>query len=158
MKRWLRRLRGAIGLGLTWAVAGFGGGMVIELVWNVWPGFPLGPMADIWPMALAVPGFMGGAAFSAVLGIAGRNRRFDELSLPRFAAWGALGGVALGGLLMAIGLGAAVPSLLVRSALIMGPLALGTAVAASGSLLVARLAEPDLIEERGLIEEPDLIS
>lgn len=30
-----------------------------------------------------------------MLGIAERRRRFDELSLPRFAAWGAVGGVLL---------------------------------------------------------------
>jgi hypothetical protein len=45
--------------------------------------------------ALAVPGFVGGACFSVVLGIAGRRRRFEDLSLSRFAAWGALGGLLL---------------------------------------------------------------
>ena len=29
------------------------------------------------------------------MGIAGRRRRFQELSLPRFAAWGAVGGLLL---------------------------------------------------------------
>ena len=57
MKKWLRRIRGAVGMGLPLPV-------------------------------LAIPGFFGGAFFSTVLGIAGRRHRFDELSLPRFAAWG----------------------------------------------------------------------
>ena len=129
-------------MGLVWAAGGFGVGGLIELIWNIWPGFPLGPVFDIWPAVLAIPGFMGGAAFSVVLGIAGRNRRFDELSLPRFAAWGAMGGAALGGLLVALGLGGAdVPSLWLRAALIMGPFSLGSAIAASGSLLLARLSD-----------------
>jgi hypothetical protein len=45
--------------------------------------------------ALGVPGFVGGALFSLVLGVAGRRRRFDELSVARFAVWGALGGLML---------------------------------------------------------------
>ena len=36
-------------------------------------------------------GFVGGAVFSMVLGIAEGRRRFDQLSLTRFAAWGAVG-------------------------------------------------------------------
>ena len=31
MKKWLRRIRGAIGMGLTWAVAWFGAGMIMLL-------------------------------------------------------------------------------------------------------------------------------
>lgn len=31
MKSWLRRIRGAIGMGLTWALAWFGAGLVIML-------------------------------------------------------------------------------------------------------------------------------
>src|SRR5688572_25829961 len=53
------------------------------------------------------PGFLGGTLFSIVLGIAARRRRFDELSLPRFATWGAAGGLLLSFLpaaLVAVGL------------------------------------------------------
>ncbi|MDX1394985.1 MAG: hypothetical protein R3195_11350 [Gemmatimonadota bacterium] len=155
MRRWLTRARGTLGMGLVWAAGGFGLGGVIELIWNIWPGFPLGPVFDIWPAVLAIPGFMGGAAFSVVLGIAGRNRSFDELSLPRFAGWGALGGAALGGLFVALGLGGAdAPSLWLRAAMIMGPFSLGSAIAASGSLALARLAEePRLIE--AALESPE---
>ena len=31
MKKWLRRIRGAIGIGLTWAAAWFGAGMIMLL-------------------------------------------------------------------------------------------------------------------------------
>ena len=36
--------------------------------------------------------FFGGAGFSIVLAVAGKNTRFEELSLGRFAIFGAIGG------------------------------------------------------------------
>lgn len=152
MKKWLRRLRGAVGMGLTWGAGGFFAGGLIELIWNLWPGFPLGPLVDIWPAALAIPGFLGGTAFSVVLGIAGRRRSFDELSLPRFAAWGAVGGLLASlapAALVALGLASpAVPVWQITAALA-GPFALGSAIAASGSLALARLAEERQLLDAG---------
>ncbi len=143
MKKWLRRIRGAIGMGLTWGITGFLAGMVIELIHNIWPN-PIGSAVDIWPAALAYPGFLGGVTFSAVLGIAGRSRRFDELSLPRFAAWGAVGGLLVSlipAAMMALGLGSSsIPAWQITAALA-GPFAIGGAIAASGSLALARLAD-----------------
>ncbi len=40
----------------------------------------------------AALGLIGGAAFSAFLSLTEGRRRFDQMSLPRFAVWGALGG------------------------------------------------------------------
>jgi len=156
MSRWSRRLRGALGLGVLWAAGGAAVGGAIELIWNLWPGFPLGPLVDIWPAALAIPGFLCGAAFSVVLGVAGRRRRFDELSLPRFTAWGALGGMLLGALLVAAGLGASDgPALGLRAVMIMAPTTLVSAVGAAGSLLLARMSEdPESLE--ALPEVPEL--
>lgn len=143
MKNWLRRVRGALGMGLTWAVAGFFAGMGIELLHNIWPN-PLGSAVDIWPAALAYPGFFGGVAFSAVLGIAGRRRRFDELSLPRVAAWGAVGGLMVSLIPAAmVGIGLATPNapLWQITAALVGPFTAGGAAAAAGSLALARMAE-----------------
>jgi hypothetical protein len=98
MKQWMTRLRGAVGTGLTWAVGWAIAGVLIGVTSLLLPGRPWGPFFEVFdaPLpALAIPGFVGGALFSVVLGIAGRRRRFHELSLPRFAAWGALGGVLL---------------------------------------------------------------
>jgi hypothetical protein len=83
MKKWLRRIRGAVGMGLTWAAGWALVGVLIELFID-----PMGSLVDVWPTALAIPGFLGGAVFSAVLQVAEGRRRFDELSLPRFGAWG----------------------------------------------------------------------
>jgi len=143
VKRWLRRLRGAFGMGLTWAATGWIIGMGIELIHNLWPN-PIGAAVDIWPAALAYPGLLGGLAFSSVLAIAGRRRRFDELSLPRFAAWGALGGLAVSlipAAMVVLGLATPAVPLWQITVGLAGPLMVGGAVAASGSLALARRAE-----------------
>ena len=94
MQNWLRRIRGAIGMGLTWAVGWGLVGFLIEFVQEVVPGWN-GALVDIWPMALAIPGFFSGVVFAGVLSIAGGRRRFDEISLLAFAGWGALGGLVV---------------------------------------------------------------
>ena len=143
MKSWLRRIRGAVGMGLTWAVPAWLVGVGIEVIHNVWPN-PVGSLVDIWPAALAYPAFLGGLAFSAVLGVAGRRRRFDELSFPRFAAWGAAGGLLVSlfpAVVGVVGVGTwSVPPWQITAALA-GPFAFGGAVAASASLALARKAE-----------------
>ena len=125
----MRWLRGAIGLVLTWAVAWFSAGMVLLLI--------VGPdAADVpFPLGFGALGFLSGVTFSAVLAIVERRRRFDEMSLPRFAGWGALGGLLLSGVFAwAAGLGG--------EFLVLGPVfALAGAGSASGALALARRAE-----------------
>src|SRR4029450_14130699 len=90
MKKWGRRLRAAIRMGLTWAAAWFGAGTLLARV----PGFD----SDL-PFALlfAPLGFLTGIMFSGILvGIEGR-RGFDRMSLSRFAGWGAASGLLLSG-------------------------------------------------------------
>lgn len=133
MKQWLRRIRGAIGMGLTWAAAWFGAGLILLLVVGV-------GAADVpFPLFFGLLGFLAGAAFSGVLGIVDGRRRFDQMSLPRFAGWGALGGLLLSGVLvLAAGLGG--------EFLVLGPVfALAGAGSAAGTLALARRAD-----ERGL--------
>jgi hypothetical protein len=96
--RWVRRVKGALGMGITWAIgwamAGIGmGAASLVLPWLPWDRFF--DVFDAPLPAMAIPGFVGGMLFSVVVGVAGRQRRFDELSMPRFAAWGALGGALL---------------------------------------------------------------
>jgi len=98
MRTFLRRLRGAIGMGIAWAVAWALTGLLIGVTSLVTPFLPWDTFFRFFdaPLpALAVPGFVGGAIFSVVLGVAARKRRFEEMSLPRFAAWGAVGGLLL---------------------------------------------------------------
>src|SRR3954467_5745866 len=92
MANWGRRIRGAIGMGLTWAAAWGGAGAIVML------GFLLatGSRPDApFPLMFGAFGFIAGVIFSGVLGSLGNRRRFDEMSLPRFAAWGAAGGFVL---------------------------------------------------------------
>lgn len=148
MRNLLRRLRGTIGMGLTWAVAwGIGGGM-IELISNLWPALQWPDALDMWIQTLAIVGFMAGVLFAAVLWAAEGRRRFDELSPRRFMAWGLMGGMLLGAIAIALGMGrTALPNLLLRAVVIMGPPAVLSAVSAYGSLALARAATDRVLLE-----------
>ena len=103
MDGWGRRIRGAIGIGLSWAA---GWGVVGAVLWvglSVWfPSvFSLVPSVLSSAIVLGVLGFGGGATFSVVFAVAEGRRRFDELSLPRFTWWGAVGGSLLGAVVVA---------------------------------------------------------
>ncbi len=91
MQKWLSGARGTTLMILLWTVGwGLGFGGLMELY------DPAGEIGDVWPTALAIPGVIGGIVFSALLRIAEGRRRFDEVSLARFATWGAVAGVVLG--------------------------------------------------------------
>jgi len=148
MNIWVRRIRGALGMGLTWAATGFLAGMGIELIHNLWPN-ALGAAVDIWPAVLAYPGFLGGVAFSAVLGIAGRRRRFDHLSMAGVAAWGALGGMLVSLFPAAmVAMGLATPNVPIWQITLwlLGPFTIGGALAASASLALATRAEHQTLQ------------
>jgi len=98
MKGWLRTIRGALGMGLTWMVGWMPVGMLYGLVMSVLAGPQLGFVAAavMGAKLFGGLGFMAGGLFSSVLRIAEGRSRFDELTAPRFAAWGAMGGLLLG--------------------------------------------------------------
>lgn len=90
MKKWLSGIRGTVAIILTWTVGwGLGFGGLMEIV------DPHGEILDVWPTAMAIPGFIGGAVFSALLRIAEGRRSFDEVSLARSATWGGVTGLVL---------------------------------------------------------------
>ena len=129
MGRLGRRIRAAIGIGLTWGAAWLAVGLVLLLI--VGPG-----AADVpFPLFFGFLGFVAGATFSLLLGVFGRHRRFDQMSLPRFVAWGAAGAALLAVVVdRAAGPSGDLPWL---AALF----AAAGAVSASGTLLLARRAE-----------------
>jgi hypothetical protein len=150
MKKWLTRIRGAVGMGLTWAVGWAVAGVLIGVASKLLPGLPWDSFFEVFdaPLpAMAVPGFFGGVFFSIVLGIAGRRHRFSELSLPRFAVWGAVGGLLVllfPFALVAVGLASREGSSIGTGQIIavMGPLLiLLGAASAAGSLMLARMVE-----------------
>ena len=160
MRKWLGRARGSIGIGLTWAIGWAIAGLLIGVSSVLLPGLPWAAFFEVFdaPLpALAVPGFFAGLFFSIVLGIAGRRRRFSELSLPRFAAWGAVAGGLLTAFpfaLEAVGLasreGSSIGTWQILAA-VTGPFVLLSAVSASVTLMLARRAE-----ERALVGAEEL--
>jgi hypothetical protein len=160
----LRRIRGAIGTGLTWALAWAIGGILIGIASNVLTFLPWDAFFKVFdaPLpALAVPGFIAGVLFSIVLGLAAHRRRFSELSVPTFAVLGALGGLLLSlvpAVMVLLGLATMAEGALglwQLTALVAAPLMLMSAASASGSLVLARMAERPAELEAG--EKPELL-
>ena len=138
MGKWLRRVRGAIGMGFAWGAAWSFAGSV--------PRWVFGFNADApFPLIFGVLGFIGGVIFSALLALTEGRRNFDQMTLPRFAAWGAVSGVLLSAVFTRIA------SLGARDVLVIAPLfAVACALCASGSLALARRAKTlELPEGRG---------
>lgn len=139
MRRWLQRIRGAVGLGLTWAAGWAPIGAVVGVVLHVViPGAPvsLGTVVALNATTFAVLGFVGGTIFAGILGLTGGQRRFEELRMAGFAAWGAIGGTLLGSVAVMADLWGAGFGLI--GAGMMGAAALLGAASAAGSLALAR--------------------
>jgi hypothetical protein len=128
MRKWLRRIRGAIGMGFMWGAAWAAVGFVLAVM--------TGFRADApFPLIFGVLGFVAGVIFSAILALTAGRRSFEQMSLPRFAGWGAAGGLLLSGLF------AKSASLGWGDVLAISPTLAGAcAVCASGSLALARRA------------------
>ena len=129
MNTWLRRIRGAVGMGLTWAFAWFSAGMALLLV--------VGPeAADVpFPLGFGLLGFLSGVSFSGVLGLLDGRRRFDEMSMPRFAFLGAAGSTALATVFVLIA------GIEPQAMLLLGPVfGIAGATCAAGTLALARMA------------------
>ena len=145
MRKWLRRIRGATGMGFTWAAAWSAAGLV--------PRWVFGFNADVpFPLVFGVLGFLAGVTFSGLLVLTEGRRRFDQMSLSRFAGWGATGGLLVSALF------ANAASLGWGDVLAIAPtLALTCVVCASGSLAVARRAvRRELPDIRGDTAEAEI--
>ena len=124
----MRRLKGAIGMALTWGFTWSLVGAVPRWLFGFNPDAP-------FPIIFGVFGFAAGLIFFALLTLIEGRRSLDQMSSPRFAAWGALGGI----LLSAVFVRAA--SFSGAEALLIAPVfAAACAVSAVGSLVLARRA------------------
>jgi hypothetical protein len=129
MQNWLRRIRGALGMGVIWAAAWSVVGLIPRWVLGFNPDAP-------FPIIFGALGFVAGVTFSAILVLSDGRRRFDEISIRRFAGWGVVGGLVLSALFIkaaSLGWGDAL--------MIVPTFALASAVCASASLAVARRVE-----------------
>jgi hypothetical protein len=143
MKKWLSGGTGTAAMVLIWTLGwGLGFGGLMELY------DPHGQIGDVWPTALAIPGFIGGIVFSALLRIAEGGRSFDDVSLGRMAAWGAVAGLVLGVLTIPAKVGDVSPGAA-------GMIGIGTALGAVAGLgsavffrLLARRQKPEVARPR----------
>ncbi len=136
MKKWLRRIRGAVLMGLAWAVvwapvAVLIGTLIVD---------PDNSMDEMWVAVGAYPGFLCGALFSAVVGISDGRRSLDESSLLRVGAWGAASGLLVGLFPLILGTPSTQRPLWFWAAVIIGPITVLSAVSAIVSALLARMA------------------
>ena len=150
MKSWLKRIRGTIGVGLTWAV---GWGLFGGIQWFIRAGAEFGvELALSLGLQYAVAGFVAGVTFAAVLRLTDGQRRFDELRAPRFAAWGGLGGFLIGAAyagVLTVVFGADGPGMAAALAEFVAITTFLGAGCAAGSLAIARAADDRQLLEAG---------
>ena len=135
MMRWLRRIRGALLMGITWALVWAPIGLLIGFIVD-----RDGRMDEPWIAVGALPGFFAGVVFSVLLGIIGRRHRFEDFSLRRFATWGGAAGLIMGTFpFLAGSLNPALPVWF--PVVVIGSITALASASASASLVLARKAE-----------------
>ena len=87
----LRRIGNTVLMAFIWAVAWAPLGVLTGVIVD-----PNGSMDEMWLAIGAYPGFLCGAVFYAVVGIAEGRRGIDGLALSRAGVWGALSGLLVG--------------------------------------------------------------
>jgi hypothetical protein len=132
-------------MGVTWAIAWSSVGFI--------PRWVLGMESDLpFPILFAGLGFIAGVTFSGILLLTDGRRRFDQMSIPRFAARGAAGGLLLAALFVR-GVSYTPGEVFAISAMFAG----ASAVCASGTLALARrAARMSLPEGGGDVSEAEL--
>lgn len=122
----------AVGWAVVWSPVGVLAGIILD---------PGGSLDEMWVAIGAYPGFLCGAVFSAVIGIAGGRRGLDELLLSRVAAWGAVSGLLVGVLPFLVGtVNTALPLWLWGVATV-GAVTILSSTSAVGTALIARMAK-----------------
>ena len=133
MKKWLRRIRGMVGMGVIWGMVWFAAGLLVLLAI-----FLVGaPGADVpFPIGFGLLGFCAGVTFSGILGVIEGRRRFDQMSLLRFGVLGGAGGLLFSGIFIFM------TDLGWDVLVVLGPVFTLSGVGwAAGSLALARIAE-----------------
>lgn len=136
LNKWLRRVRGAVGMGLTWAIVWAPVAVLIGLIVD-----PTDSMDEMWPMIGALPGFLGGVVFSAVLGFAANRRKLSDLSIRKVALWGAGARLFVGVVPFLLGTAAASTRPWLLPTVVISSITLLCAASAAGSLWLARRGE-----------------
>jgi hypothetical protein len=135
MKKWLIVIWHASMMGLAWAAAwvplgSLAGTLIVGELDPEWIGGPL------------YAGFLCGAIFSGVAGIADGRRRLDEMLLARSGVQGAVSGLLAGGLWLVVALLSDPPLWLLEGAVV-GSLTVLSAISGVGSALLAGMGKND---------------
>ena len=136
MNRFLRKLRGTVGVGLTWGVVFAAITYITGTTFGVFDPDSIDPGEEPRMIALfgGLFGFISGVVFATLMTLSEGRKTLRDLSIWRSALWGFLGASAL-------------PLLTTANdsmALILGPL--GASLAA-GSVAIARRAELQAAKE-----------
>lgn len=145
MTRGMQRVRGAVGMGLTWAFVWSAAGAVPRWLFGFNTDAPL-------PLIFGVLGFIAGILFFGILTVIEGRRSFEQMSLPRFAVWGGVGGLLLSAIFTRMAsLGASDVMLITPT------FAAACAICASASLALARRAKmQELPDNRWATAEAEL--
>lgn len=153
MRAFLRKLRGVLKTGLTWAVGWSVLGTLLQAGLHL-IGLALAPDLSVAPFMWGLMGFYGGSTFGVLLSLTEGRKTFENLRVGRVAVWGLVAGLAipviynlLRGDLLALS-----PLMFGMEALIVAPM---SAVSAGGMMA---LAQRDNSGQVGSGEEPALIS
>lgn len=148
-----RKLRGLLGIGVTWgalwgmlgAVIGVAVGWVFPDAWTL-----ANPIVE-WAIGMGLYGFVSGVGFGGLLTLGEGSKRLRELSLPRVALWGVLGSAAVPILFGLLGTFDATTTLadVIGAVLVTGFLG---GIFAPGAIMIARRAELARPEEMDLLE------
>lgn len=149
MRDVLRRIRGLLGVGVTWgslwALIGAGIGAVVGVLSpELWAAG--NPVLD-WAVGMGLYGLVSGVGFGKLLSFTERGKALHDLSLKRVAVWGVLGSAAVPLVFGALGaFPASTTALDVLQAMLVTSVLGGTF--ASGAVVVARRAALAAGEER----------
>ncbi len=149
MKHRAGRVGGAVLMGLAWALAWapvgvLTGTRIVD---------PDNSMDEMWVVVGAFPGFLSGAFYFVLLGIADGRRRWVELSLVRVGALGAVAGLLVGLLPFVLGSNETELPTWLLAVEIIGPITLLSAVSACISLVIARWWERESLDGRADVPE-----
>ncbi len=102
MRKWMRKLRGIVGMGALWGTLGAVFGAVVGGLEGVlWPASIFPSMFEL-AVELGSLGFLAGAGFASVLTALEGRRTIRELSTVRAGLWGGVAGAALPALYLLI--------------------------------------------------------
>jgi hypothetical protein len=137
MKKWLISIGRGVAMGLGWGAAWVPVALLVAVIVD-----PNDSMDEPWLVVGMLPGFLCGAVFSAVAGIADGRHGLDELSFSRAGALGVASGLLVGGLWLVLALLSDPPQWLLN-VVVVGSLTLLSAVSGVGAALLARMGKND---------------